>query len=140
MQLDSPRSPLGRVCTNTHTQKTDRQASTQAHTEDRQAHRQTDTQKTDKHIDTHTHKCTHTHTHRYTHTEKTDRQIHTRRLTPILQLPVRTMVSWTPVCRARFPNSAATDVNTSVLSYCSVTLCRADKPRLLINCKASSGF
>ena len=80
MQLDSPRSPLGRVCTNTHTQKTDRQASTQAHTEDRQAHRQTDTQKTDKHIDTHTHKCTHTHTHtqRDTHTQRrqTDRYIH----------------------------------------------------------------
>ena len=77
MQLDSPRSPLGRVCTNTHTQKTDRQASTQAHTEDRQAHRQTDTQKTDKHIDTHTHKCTHTHTQREIHTHREDRQTDT---------------------------------------------------------------
>ena len=125
-----------------HTHTEDRQTGKHTGTHRRQTGRQTDTQKTDKHIDTHTHKCTHTHTHtqRYTHTEKTDRQIHTCRLTPILQLPVRTMVSWTPVCRARFPNSAATDVNTSVLSYCSVTLCRADKPRLLINCKASSGF
>ena len=78
---------------------------------------------------------TYTHTHTHTHIH-----IHTPTPThPLQKIPVRTMVSWTLECRARFPNTEATAVNASVDSYCSVTLCRADKPLLLTKCEAWSG-